>query len=618
MKKLLKINIAIFSLSSFLLLENCSSINSYFVSSNKQNNPSEQSASTGNTNQKTKISLSDTWIGEPFSGFKKLKVIKAQKHLISTANEQASKAGEEILSRGGNAIDAAIAAQLVLNVVEPHSSGIGGGGFLLYYDSKNKHSMYFNGRETAPAKSFSTMFLDRKGKPRKFTDAVKGGLSVGTPGLLKAMKEAHEKYGKLPWKDLFDPAIKIANEGFVVDERMHVLSNDISYLKDFPETAKIYLDAKGKALNAGDIITNPKIAKTFTTLANEGIEPFYRGKIAKHMVHEVRTSKINPGHLSMGDLRLYKVKTGDLICSTYRVKYKVCSMPLPSSGGVTMLQALGILENFNLSKLKPNSATSIHLMSEALRLAYADRNEYLGDVKGVPIDKMLDKVYLRSRANLIDLEKAPAEFEAGTLINHKTSKKHATNNRVVELPSTTHLSVVDDEGNAVSLTSSIEYFFGSAISVDGFLLNNQLTDFSFEPVINGKLVANRLEPYKQPRSSMSPTFIFDENDKLLMVIGSPGGPRIIQFVLKAIVANLDWKMDIQEAISLPNFAVLNNIVELEEETQITNLESKLLAMGHQVKIVPIVSGIQGITFDKCGGGLKGGADPRRNGLAVGK
>lgn len=569
---------------------------------------------SGNAPSKQSISLSDTWVGEADSGFKKLEVISAKKYIVSSANNQASRAGEEILAKGGNAIDAAIATQLVLNVVEPHSSGIGGGGFLLYFDAKSNKTIYFNGRETAPAKAYPRMFLDKEGKPREFSDAVRGGLSVGTPGLLQALKEAHKKYGKLPWADLFQAAIKIANDGFVVDERMRALSLKISYLKDFNETAKIYLNKNGEAHKVGDIITNPIMAKTLTTLSKKGIAPFYSGKIANDIVRAASKSKINPGFLSAQDLKNYKIKVGDLICSSYR-SYKICSMPLPSSGGVTLLQTLGILENFDLSKIKPNSAESIHLISEASRLAYADRNEYIGDISSTPIEKMLNKSYLKSRSELINLKKAAINFEAGKFANDNLEPKKLANINSFEPPSTTHISIVDEYGNAVALTSSIEYFFGSAISVDGFLLNNQLTDFSFIPEIDGKPVANRIEAGKQPRSSMSPTFVFDKNNKLIMVAGSPGGPRIIQFVLKTIIANLDWKMDIQKAISLPNHVVLNNIVELEQGSEIVELETKLKRMGHQVKIVPIVSGIHAITLDNKN--LQGGADPRRGGLAVG-
>lgn len=556
--------------------------------------------------------LSDAWVGEPASNFRELEVVEAKKHMIVTADEAASKAGEEMLEKGGSAVDAMIAAQMVLNVVEPQASGIGGGGFLLYYDAKTKKTSYFNGRETAPAKAHSKMLL-KNGKPREFNDVVQGGLSVATPGALKILKEAHKKYGKLKWEELFEPAIKLAREGFVVSPRLHTLMAHISYLKNFDEAAKVYLRADGSAYEVGDKVTNPAFADTLEVIAKQGIETFYKGKIANDIVAAVQNSKINPGLLSKKDLLNYRSKKGDLICSDYRKKYKICSMPLPSSGGVTLLQILGILENFDLRRLKPDSPEALHLVVEATRLAYADRNEYLGDVSGVPIAKMLDKKYLKSRAALIDHGRTMLKVEAGKFTEAKNNL--AIDKSAVEMPSTTHLSVVDDQGNAISFTSSIEYFFGSALMVDGFLLNNQMTDFSFLPKINGKKVANSIEPNKQPRSSMTPTFVFDKDDKLLMVVGSPGGPRIIQYTLRTILDVLDWKLDVQKAISMPNYVVLNDVVELEKNTEITKLQPALRTLGHQVVIKEITSGIHAITVND--NGLQGGADPRRDGVALG-
>ncbi|NBO25013.1 MAG: gamma-glutamyltransferase family protein, partial [Chlamydiae bacterium] len=393
---------------------------------------------------------------------------------------------------------------------------------------------------------------------------------------------------------------------------------NISYIRDFKETAKIYLKPDGTPHDVGETITNPALADSLEIIANRGIDSFYKGKIAADIVKAVKNSPINPGILSRKDLDNYKSKTGNLVCATYR-QYNVCSMPLPSSGGITLLQILGILENFNLSKMKIESAETVHLIAEATRLAYADRNQYIGDAVEVPLEKMLNKDYLKSRAKLINLKKAPAQFAAGTFaqnffVNHKNENILASY-QAVEPMSTTHLSIIDEDGNAVSFTSSIEYFFGSAISVDGFLLNNHMTDFSLIPEIDGKKIANAIEPGKQPRSSMSPTFIFDKNNKLIMVVGSPGGPRIIQHVLKTIITHLDFGLDVQSAISLPNYAILNDTLELEKNTSITKLEKALRKMGHEVKITDITSGIHAIAIDQ--GKISGGADPRRNGTAVG-
>ncbi|MCE2687659.1 MAG: gamma-glutamyltransferase [Rickettsiales bacterium] len=570
------------------------------------------------------LSINDNWLTEPATEFRKINNVVAKKYLIVTANELASKAGAEIISKGGTAIDAVIAAQMVLNLVEPQSSGIGGGTFLLHYDKKTNSTIYFNGRETAPEKAEEKMLLDKNGNARPFLEVVQGGLSVATPGLLKALEEAHKKFGKLPWNQLFEPAIKLAKNGFPMNQRLKKLSSHISYLKSFPETNKLYLKENGEEYQIGEIIKNPKFAKTLETIAKDGSKAFYEGKIAKKIVKTVTESPINAGLLSENDLKNYQIKIGNLICSYYRQKYKICSMPMPSSGGITLLQILGILENFNLNKMQPNSPQTIHLILEASKLAYADRNKYIGDVENVPIAEMLDKKYLKQRASLISQNQAIKEPQFGVFNNKNQNHKIVNNN---EPPSTTHISIIDPEGNAVSLTSSIEYYFGSALSVEGFLLNNQMTDFSAIPEIDGVKVANRIQPNKQPRSSMSPTFVFDDKNNLIMVIGSPGGPRIIQFILKAILNFLDFNLDIQKSIDFGNFIALNNIIELEENTEIVKIKPELEKLGHKVKITEITSGLNGITLyqniadyhkNKLSSSLYGGADPRRESFAIGE
>lgn len=567
-------------------------------------------ASSCNILENKNYHSSDNWAGEPDSGFRKLKIVKAENYMVSSGHELSSQAGVEMIKKGGNAIDAVIATQLVLNVVEPHSSGIGGGAFLLYYDKKSNKTIFFNGRETAPKNVKDTMFLNKYGAPKEFSNAVKGGLSVGTPGVLKAMFEAHKKYGKLPWEELFNPAIKIANEGFVASNRLNKLTHEISYLKDFDETSKIYLDKDKKPFKEGDIITNKELAKTFKTLAKEGIKPFYEGKIAKDIANSVQNS-VNSGYLSVQDLKNYQIKIGDLLCMNYRKIYKICTMPTPSSG-LTMLQILGIVENFDLSKFKPNSLETVNLISEATRLAYADRNEFLGEKSLVDTDKLLDKNYLKKRASLIKIGK---KIDNVTYGDFQKNYEQVINQNAFEAPSTTHMSVIDKDGNAVSMTSSIEYFFGSGISVNGFLLNNQLTDFSFIPQKDGKDVANKIAPLKQPRSSMSPSFVFDEKGNLILIVGSPGGPRIIQFVAKAIINHLDFKLDIQQAISMPTFIALNGVIELEKNQNITKLQKPLEKLGYKIKIIEIVSGIQAIAIKD--NQLYGASDPRREGVALG-
>jgi gamma-glutamyltranspeptidase/glutathione hydrolase len=550
---------------------------------------------------------SQIWVGEKFSGFSQYKTTIGNDYMVSSSEELASKTGAKIIEQGGNAIDASVAMQMVLNVVEPHSSGIGGGLFLLYYDKKTQKTIYFNGRETAPSKAYPQMFLDKNNQVRKFHEVLQGGLSVGTPGALKTLYLAHKKFGKLKWFELFQPAIKIANEGFTLSNKMHVNLEALDYLAKFPEM-KIYFEENGNIKKVGTKIKNEQLAKTFEIIANHGIASFYEGEIANDIVNKVNNSKVNPGLLSLNDLKNYQPKIGNLVCLKYRQKYNICSMPMPS-GGVTTLQILGILENFDLAKIKPNSTLATHLFAEAARLALADRKQYLGDVDNKIISKLLDKNYLSKRARLISLDRAISKVEAGDLaINLKP------NNEIFEKPSTTHFSIIDRQGNAVALTSSIEYFFGSALMVDGFMLNNQLTDFALNPYRDSKIVANAIAPNKQPLSSMAPTFVFDEKNKLIMTLGSPGGPRISQFVAKALIAQIDWGLDIQQAISLPNFVVINDRIELEDRTEISQLKKELEKMNHQVIITDITSGIHGIAIS--GDNYFGGADPRRNGYVA--
>ncbi len=553
----------------------------------------------------------DDWQGEEYPEFKKQEKITGKKFMVSTLDKRASEAGAKMLKKGGNAIDAAIAAQLVLNVVEPQSSGIGGGAFLLYHDKKKNKSIYYNGRETAPAKSHDKMFLKKDGLAMEFQEAVNGGLSVGTPGLLKIMKESHKKYGKLKWQTLFDPAIKLAKEGFPMEDKIKTILKDVKYLKDNSDLKNLYFNEDGQIKENGEIIYNKKLADTLSLIANEGIKSFYDGKISKNIVKKVQESE-NPGYLSLKDLKNYRSKKGEVLCSYYH-SYKICSMLPPSSGGITLLQILSILEGFNLEFLPPTSPKTIHLIAEATKLAYQDRNKYIADTKKIPLKKLLNKDYLRERADLIESDKIIKNPKPG---NFKLSSNYYINPNDFEANSTTHISVIDQEGNAVSMTSSIEYLFGSNLMVDGFMLNNQMTDFSFQPKVNGKRVINRVIPKKQPRSSMSPTFVFDEDDNLVLIVGSPGGPRIIQYVAKTIIAYLDWKMDIDDAINFPNFIAIKDVLELEKNTYLEKISSDLKNIGHKIELKNISSGITAIAIKD--GIIHGLADYRRNGFASGQ
>lgn len=532
--------------------------------------------------------------------------------MVAAAHPLAVEAAYQILERGGRAIDAAIAAQMVLNVIEPQSSGIGGGGFLLRYDAHSKAVSSWDGRETAPASVDEALFLDSEGRPLPFMEAVKGGRSVGVPGLLRMLWDVHQRHGKLPWSELFVPAITLARQGYPMTERMQVNVAAAPYIRHFPATAALYLLPDGTPKPIGATLHNLQLGDTLEHIAQEGIIPFYQGDIAGEIVDAAQHSPVNPGTLSRNDLAGYQAKERPSLCRNYR-GYKICSMPPPSSGGVTILQALGMLEHFSLNEMAPNSVQAVHVLAEVLRLAFTDRNLCLADSDYVfvPIEAMLEPAYLAKRAGMIQESAAmqvvaPGAVECG----------HATITPKEEPASTTHLSVVDREGNAISMTSSIEHAYGSGLMVGGFLLNNQLTDFDFVPVREGAPAANRVQPGKRPRSSMSPTLVFNPDGTLKLVVGSPGGARIIPFVLQILVAVLDWKLPLEEALALPRVSEVGGPIELEERTPLDELRPELEAMGHRVSIRPLVSGVHAV--ERVQGHWVGGADLRREGSAKGQ
>jgi len=530
--------------------------------------------------------------------------------MVATANPHATRAGLDILRAGGSAVDAAIAAQLVLNLVEPQSSGIGGGAFMLHYDAASGRLDAYDGRETAPASATPEMFLDDAGQPMDFWDAVIGGRSVGVPGLLRMLALAHRQHGRLPWARLFAPAIALSEEGFAVSPRLHHLIAEDEDLKDFPEARRYFFDAEGRPLAVGAKLRNPAFAATLRRIAEGGADAFYQGAIAAEIAATVQTAPRHPTDMTLADLAGYRAKARPPVCAPYR-RWTVCGMPPPTSGGVAVLEILGLLERFDLSALAPESAEAVHLIAEASRLAFADRNRYLADSDfvEVPVARLLDRGYLARRSRLIAPDKSLGVATPGL------PTQNGAMPRQPQPPRTTHLVVVDAAGNAVSMTSSIESAFGSHLMAGGFLLNNELTDFSFEPLVDGRAVANRVAPGKRPRSSMSPTMVFDADGKLVLAIGSPGGSRIIGYVVKTIIAVLDWGLDVQAAIALPNFVNRNGPTDLEADTPLTALAPALAARGEAVRIVPMVSGLHGIAVTP--GGLEGGADPRREGVALG-
>ncbi len=544
-----------------------------------------------------------------------------EKHAVTTRHDmvvaedvRAVDAGVAMLRAGGGAIDAAIATQLVLNLVEPQSSGIGGGAFLVYWAAGEKRVETFDGRETAPASAKPDRFLGADGKPLPFFQAVVGGKSVGVPGVLRMLELAHKKHGKLPWAKLFEPAIQLADEGFLISPRLHGLLSDERYLKLYEPARSYFYRPDGTPKPIGTRLVNKALADTFRTLAAEGPDAFYKGAIGRDVVEAVAHAEVSPGDLSESDLAAYKAEEREAVCGPYRV-YRVCSMGPPSSGGIAVLEILGILSRFDLKGLAPPSAEGVHLFAEAGRLAYADRDRYVADpaFARVPTKGMIDPAYIATRARLVDPAKSMGRAEPG-----EPPGSHAalqSDDRSPELPSTSQISIVDKDGDAVSMTTTIENQFGSRMMVRGFLLNNQLTDFSFAPEQDGKPIANRVEAGKRPRSSISPVLVFDGEGRLKMVVGSPGGPTIINYVAKTIVAALDWDLDMQQAADLLNFGNRNGLTEIEEDPMAKGLAEKLAGMGHQTRILEQNSGVHGILVRD--GKLEGGADRRREGVARG-
>jgi gamma-glutamyltranspeptidase / glutathione hydrolase len=539
----------------------------------------------------------------------------ARRHMIATANPLATAAGLEMLRAGGTATDAAIAAQLVLTLVEPQSSGLGGGAFLVHFDPAVGGGLTtYDGRETAPAAAKPDRFMKADGSAMTFKEAVVGGRSVGTPGTVKLSAHAHAKHGRLPWAELFKPAIKSAEEGFPVSPRLHGLLAGEAALKSDPAAAAYFYQPDGTPWPVGHILKNPDLAATLKSIAAQGEQAFYAGPTAAALVAKVTSDRVNPGDLTLADLAAYQIIERPPVCAAYRA-YQICGMGPPSSGAVAVGQILGVLEPLDMAAVKPFSAESVHWFAEAGRLAFADRGRYLADPAfvNVPLSGLLDKGYIKSRAALLSPDKSVGVAKPGEP-PQRHGRLYAPQAEQAEY-GTSHISVIDGEGRAVSMTTTIEDGFGARRMVGGFLLNNELTDFSFKPEDGGLPVANRVEPGKRPRSSMAPTIVFDPSGKLYAVIGSPGGSSIINYVAKTLVALLDWGMDPQAAASYPNMGSRNGPTEVEAGTPLAGLVSALEAKGHTVKALDLTSGTQAIVVKADG--LWGGADPRREGVALG-
>lgn len=544
--------------------------------------------------------------------------------MVVAANPYASKAGLEILMRGGSAVDAAIAVETVLSIVEPQSSGIGGGGFMLHFDPTGEEGdqlAFYDGRETAPMAAGPDLFKELTDQEEyTYLESVFGGRSVGTPSVLAMFKMAHDEHGVLPWAEVFEPAIRIAEEGFIVSPRLEKYITIDTLLWKIPAARAFYYDQDGAPLKAGHLLKNPKQANVLRRVAQEGIDAFYKGEIAEKIVDAVQNSPFNPGLLSLSDLENYKPKKREVLCGPFR-DYKVCSISSPSSGGSTTIAALGMLKEYDLGEMEPHSAEAYHLMLEAEKLAYADRNQFSADSDFVyvPIHGMINQEYLAERAKQIDPTKSMGIAEHGNPPNDLDKPLELAADQSLEIPSTTHFVILDKWGHAVSMTATVESFFGSRVMVEGFMLNNEMADFSLVPEVDGKLVNNRVQGGKRPRSTMSPTITFDADNRPILLVGSPGGANIIDYVIQTIINVLDWDMNIQDAISQPHVLNKNGPTFVEAGTSAEKLIEPLKALGHEVNAVTLMSGLHGIHIKYPSPNqrtLEGGADPRREGYVA--
>ncbi|MDB5397028.1 MAG: gamma-glutamyltransferase [Rhodospirillales bacterium] len=552
-------------------------------------------------------------------GIAKQEVV-AHKYMVVAANPLASKAGADMLAVGGSAADAAIAAQLVLTLVEPQSSGLGGGGFLTFYDHGADKLVVYDGRETAPASADENLFLGPDGQPLPFVNAAIGGKPVGVPGIVRLMEAVHKDYGKLPWAKLFEPAIKLAENGFAVTPRLNWwLTSAKDFLSNSPDLKSHFYKPDGSPLAVGEIYKSPELAKTLHNIADRGAAAFYSGPLAEEIVKTVNQGigaegHPNPGGMALDDLKNYQAIKREAVCGPYR-RFEICGAGPPSAGAVGVIELLGMLQRFDPMQLTPQVARTYHLFAEASRRAFADRDAYLGDpaVVDVPVKGLIDPTYLAMRSGTIDRVQATPNVTAGD-----PPGKHAAagSDGSLENAGTSHMSLVDAAGNGVSFTTTVNGPFGSHLMAGGFVLNNQLTDFSFRPELNGKKVANRVQGGKRPRSSMAPLIIFEGRRHLRLLIGSPGGSKIIDYVALATVAHLDWGLGIQQAVDHGNVVNTGGRTELEQGTPVAQFADALRGMGHQVEVTSETSGLHAIAVMKDG--LHGGADGRREGVAIGE
>lgn len=554
---------------------------------------------------------------ESSTGYEEKGAVSGKEIMIVTANPIATEAGYDVLESGGTAADAVFAAQLVLGLVEPQSSGLGGGGFALYWDAAEEQLYTYDGRETAPASIQEDVFLNADGEPMDFYEASIGGRAVGIPGIPKLLDTLYTKHGGKVSRDIiFEPAMQLAEYGFFASPRLAALIEANKPHFRYFQSTKDYFTPNGAPIELGSNIKNDEYLSVLKSFKEGGDSIFYTGEIGKNIQEAVNGAWYNPGNISDDDLAQYKVIERPAVCGIYRV-YKVCSMGEPSSGGLTLIQALQLLDRFDLETHSPNSPQAWHLIAEASRLAFADRVKYMADpdFMQTPGTSLLNPAYVAVRSSMIDPGKAMENVEAGIPLNWDNQALGV--DKSVEKPGTTHIVAVDKYGNTVSMTSTIETAFGSKLMVDGFLLNNQLTDFSFLPSDkNGNPIANKVEGGKRPRSSMSPVIVFDINDRPILLIGSAGGSRIIGYTLQRIISILDWGIAVDNALSMPHILTIGNSIEIEEGFEDFINTSIFEKYGHKVKVKELNSGLTAAYF--LDDHWVGAADPRREGMAQGR
>lgn len=533
--------------------------------------------------------------------------------MVSAADARAAEAGAQMLRQGGSATDAALATLLALTVVEPQSSGIGGGGFLVIDDGNGKVET-FDGRETAPSAATPDWFK-ADGQFLTMAEAIPGGISVGVPGNVAMMAKVHARHGKLAWRELFEPAIRLAHDGFAVTPRLHRFLENGKAKAGFTEAGRaLYYDADGEPLPVGTVIRNPVLAAFLADMASKGAETFYSGDNARLIAETVSSAPRRPAPFTVADLTVYDAKERPPVCSAYR-SWRVCGMGPPSSGATTVLGILGLLERFDMTSLGKDNPVSWHLMAEAMRLTYADRDRFLADADFVPVPVagLLASDYIAARSQLIAPDRAMPTVSPGQPAGAAAIQADTL---TPEVPSTSHFVAIDRQGRAASLTSTIEGAFGSGLLVNGYFLNNELTDFSMMPVRDGKPVANRVQAGKRPLSSMSPTLVYAPDGELRLAIGAAGGKTIPAQVAKAIIGVIDWKLTAQDAIALPLvYAPGGNAVMVEQGSALEAMIPALQALGHsQVRAAAMP--LKANAVEVTGGTLAGAADPRSEGKAV--